>query len=204
MTFWHWSGSLDPYTELRIRILLFLAMSLKMPTKNKFFLLISWCSRYINISLHWKHVTEKSQNTRYHGLSFTDPDVEPRYPKTTDPKDQYPEHCTTRVNNIQRHKIPLRRRYCCKMKEVGGWDVQRIFYLPTSKARCVLEVVLPHLWRVNVKTNGGFMNNLLADLSHTVQICAIIILRYCTVGRTRQYHIFLFDTLEDKRNKVLL
>ncbi len=37
--------------------------------KNKVFLLISYC-RYINISLQRKHVIEKSQNSRNHGLSL--------------------------------------------------------------------------------------------------------------------------------------
>ncbi len=40
-TFWDWSGSLDPYTWLRIRIwiqiLLFSSTAFKMPAKNKFF-----------------------------------------------------------------------------------------------------------------------------------------------------------------------
>jgi hypothetical protein len=53
------------------------------------------------------------------------------------------------------------------MKEVGGRDVMRIFDLHTSKARYELKVVLLHLWRVNVKTTGGFSNISLADfLSH--------------------------------------
>jgi hypothetical protein len=56
--------------------------------------------------------------------------------------------------------------YCCKMKEVGGRDVMRILDLHTSKARYELKVKLLHLWRVNVKTTGGFINIPLADLSH--------------------------------------
>jgi hypothetical protein len=42
----------------------------------------------------------------------------------------------------------------------------RIFDLHTSKARFELKLVLLHLWRVNVKTIGGFFNIPLADLSH--------------------------------------
>jgi hypothetical protein len=43
----------------------------------------------------------------------------------------------------------------------------RIFNLHTRKARCELKVVLIlHLWRINVKTIGGFINISLADLSH--------------------------------------
>jgi hypothetical protein len=38
-----------------------------------------------------------------------------------------------------------------------------IFDLHTSKARYELKVVLLHLWRVNVKTIGGFINIPLAD-----------------------------------------
>jgi hypothetical protein len=54
------------------------------------------------------------------------------------------------------------------MKEVGGWDVMRIFDLHTSKARYdyELKVGLLRLWRVNVKTLGGFIDIPLADLSH--------------------------------------
>jgi hypothetical protein len=52
------------------------------------------------------------------------------------------------------------------MKIVGGWDVTRIFDLHNSKARYELKVI-PHLWRVDVKTTGGFINIPLADfLSH--------------------------------------
>jgi hypothetical protein len=36
VTFWYGSGSLNPYTGLRIRILLFLAEASKMPTRNHF------------------------------------------------------------------------------------------------------------------------------------------------------------------------
>jgi hypothetical protein len=43
-----------------------------------------------------------------------------------------------------------------------------IFDLHTSKARYELKVVpvLLHLWRVSVKTIGGFINIPLADSSH--------------------------------------
>jgi hypothetical protein len=60
----------------------------------------------------------------------------------------------------------------------------RILDLHTSKARYELKVVLLDLWRVNIKTTGGFINIPLADLSH-------INLRhkyYVTVGRPRQFH----------------
>ncbi len=49
------------------------------------------------------------------------------------------------------------------MKEVGGRDVMRIFDLHTSKARYQLKVVLLHLWRVNVKMIGEFINIPFAD-----------------------------------------
>jgi hypothetical protein len=60
----------------------------------------------------------------------------------------------------------------------------RIFDLHTSKAGYELKVVLHlHLWRVNVKTIGGFINIPLVDLSH-------LNLRHNnithTVGRPRQ------------------
>jgi hypothetical protein len=42
----------------------------------------------------------------------------------------------------------------------------RIFDLYTSRARYELKVVLLHLWHVNVKTIGVFINITLADLSH--------------------------------------
>jgi hypothetical protein len=42
----------------------------------------------------------------------------------------------------------------------------RILDLHTSKARYELKVKLLHLWRVNVRTTGGFINIPLADLSH--------------------------------------
>jgi hypothetical protein len=56
VTFWYRSGSLDPYTWLLIRIqnLLFLSVTLKMPTKNKCFFLICFACyfcRYIYICL---------------------------------------------------------------------------------------------------------------------------------------------------------
>ncbi len=38
-----------------------------------------------------------------------------------------------------------------------------VFDLHTYKARYELKVVLLHLWRVNVKSNGGFINIPLAD-----------------------------------------
>jgi hypothetical protein len=41
----------------------------------------------------------------------------------------------------------------------------RLFDLHTSKARYELQVVLLHLWRLNVKTVRGFINISLADLS---------------------------------------
>ncbi len=53
--------------------------------------------------------------------------------------------------------------YCCKMTEVGGWDVMCIFDLNTSKVKYELKVVLLHFWRVNVKTVGGFIYIPLAD-----------------------------------------
>ncbi len=52
------------------------------------------------------------------------------------------------------------------MKEVGGWGIMRIFDLHTSQASYEQKVVLPHLRRVNLKTIRGFINILLADLSH--------------------------------------
>jgi hypothetical protein len=52
------------------------------------------------------------------------------------------------------------------MKEVGGGDIMGIFDLHINKARYVLKVALVHLWRVNVKTIGGFINIPLADFSH--------------------------------------
>jgi hypothetical protein len=42
----------------------------------------------------------------------------------------------------------------------------RIFDLHTSKARYELKVVILQLWRVNVKTIGGFINIPLADIYH--------------------------------------
>jgi|688.fasta_scaffold1659202_1 hypothetical protein len=42
----------------------------------------------------------------------------------------------------------------------------RIFDPHNSRARYELTVVLLHLWRVNVKTIGGFSNIPLADLSN--------------------------------------
>jgi hypothetical protein len=42
----------------------------------------------------------------------------------------------------------------------------RIFDLHSSIARYELKVVLLHLWRVNVKMIGGFINIPLVDLSH--------------------------------------
>ncbi len=50
--------------------------------------------------------------------------------------------------------------------ERSRWKIMRIFDLHTSKARSELKVVLLHLWRVNVKTIGGFINITLADLLH--------------------------------------
>ncbi len=47
-----------------------------------------------------------------------------------------------------------------------GWDIMRIFDLHNSKARYELKVVLLDLWRVNVKTIGGFIDIPLADLPH--------------------------------------
>jgi hypothetical protein len=38
-----------------------------------------------------------------------------------------------------------------------------IFDLHTNKARYELKVVILHLWRVNVKTIGGFINIPLTD-----------------------------------------
>ncbi len=49
------------------------------------------------------------------------------------------------------------------MKKVGGWDVMPISDLHTSKARYEVKLVLLHLWRVYVKTTGGFINIPLAD-----------------------------------------
>jgi hypothetical protein len=40
-----------------------------------------------------------------------------------------------------------------------------LIYLHTSKAGYELQVVLLHLWRVNVKAICGFINIPLADLS---------------------------------------
>jgi hypothetical protein len=60
----------------------------------------------------------------------------------------------------------------------------RIFDLHTSKARYELKMVLLHLWRVNVKTIGGFINIPLVDLSHINMRYNNI--RYC-IGRPRQY-----------------
>jgi hypothetical protein len=39
----------------------------------------------------------------------------------------------------------------------------RIFDLHTNKAKYELKVVILHLWRVNVKTIGGFINIPLTD-----------------------------------------
>ncbi len=44
----------------------------------------------------------------------------------------------------------------------------RIFNLHTSTARYELKVVLLHLWGVNVKAIGGFINITLTDLSHKI------------------------------------
>jgi hypothetical protein len=52
----------------------------------------------------------------------------------------------------------------------------RAFDLHASKARYELKVVLLHLWRINVKPIGGFINIPLVDLSHITY--AIIILQY--------------------------
>jgi hypothetical protein len=57
----------------------------------------------------------------------------------------------------------------------------RIFDLHTNKARYQLKVVLLHLWRVNVKTIGGFTNIPFADLfidkaASLLRFCAELIL----------------------------
>jgi hypothetical protein len=44
------------------------------------------------------------------------------------------------------------------------YTANTVFDLHTSNARYELEVVLFHLWRVNVKTIRGFNNIPLADL----------------------------------------
>jgi hypothetical protein len=55
-----------------------------------------------------------------------------------------------------------------------------IFDFYTSKATIYeLKVVLLQLWRVNVKTIGGFTNILLADLSHINFRHNNITVRYC-------------------------
>jgi hypothetical protein len=59
----------------------------------------------------------------------------------------------------------------------------RIFDLHTSKARNKLKVVLLHIWSVNVRAIGGFINIPLADLPHI----NVHQKYYDTVGRPRQY-----------------
>jgi hypothetical protein len=55
----------------------------------------------------------------------------------------------------------------------------RIFDIHTSKARYELKVVLLHLWRVNVKTIGGFINSPLSDLSRINLRHNNITIQYC-------------------------
>jgi hypothetical protein len=60
-TFWEGSGSLDPYTGLRIQTLLFSPVGLETPTKNKFFFqvfLLSFSRRQQKISFFIKFFTK--------------------------------------------------------------------------------------------------------------------------------------------------
>ncbi len=43
-------------------------------------------------------------------------------------------------------------------KMVGAVKCEYVFDVHTSNASKRLKVILPHLWRINVKTTGGFIN----------------------------------------------
>jgi hypothetical protein len=82
--------------------------------------------------------------------------------------------CSTRYSNFLDARCMLILS-CCKMKEVGGWDIMRKFDLHTSKARYELKVVplarkCKDDWRI-YKT--------FHSLIYHIETCAIIILRYC-------------------------
>ncbi len=64
----------------------------------------------------------------------------------------------------------------------------RIYDLYISKARHELKVVLLHIWCVNGKTIGGFMNIPLAELSHINLRHKNITIMY--LGTPRQNHLF--------------
>ncbi len=56
---------------------------------------------------------------------------------------------------------------CCKVKQLSRWvRYNAYFWSSHQKARNELKVVLFHLWRINVKTIGRFINIQFADLSH--------------------------------------
>jgi hypothetical protein len=51
-------------------------------------------------------------------------------------------------------------------KKVGAARCEFVFDVHTSIASKRLKVVLLHLWRINVKTTGGFIYNITRGFSH--------------------------------------
>ncbi len=53
--------------------------------------------------------------------------------------------------------------YYCRKEKIGAERCECVFDTQTSKASKELKAVLLHLWRVNVKTTGGFIYISLED-----------------------------------------